>query len=183
VAATRPATSRRATISVVLVVAGLLLCVLYRVTSGSEQHSFATGAVAPFDVSVTKGHSYSIGYPGGVDREVALGVDPVQLTCTESQTNGASTRMAITAEQVGTKATNQIATFVSPVTGPVHIACQGLTSVFVDNSDDARTDFSGFFLLLGTIALALGLPLMLSVLRRPLGQSVDRARDEHEIER
>jgi hypothetical protein len=182
VVATRPATSRRATLSVVLVVAGLLFCVLFRVTSGSEQHSFAAGAVAPFDVSVTKGHSYSIGLAGGIGREVALGVDPVQLTCSESSTNGGSTRLTIDAEQVGTKATNQIATFTAPVTGQVHVACQGLTSVFVDDSDDARTDFSGFFLLLGTIALAVGLPLMLSVLRRPLGGSADRVGDEHQIE-
>ena len=57
--------------------------------------------------------------------------------------------------------------------------------VFVDDADDAETDLSGLWLVLATAALVIGLPMMLSVLRRPARAdpaSAGSAGEDDEIE-
>ena len=151
---------------VVLVVIGLVLCVAYRFTASNEPHSYAADAVAPYDVGVTQGRSYDIAVHRGVDAEQDLGLVPSALTCTYSTQAGAQQSLPVTPEASTTKAINVIATFQAPVTGSVHVACTGLATVFVDDADDAATDRSGLYLLLGVMALGVGVPLLMSGLRR-----------------
>lgn len=151
--------------AMLLTIAGLALWALYRVQAGSEAHSFSPGALAPNTVHVTQAHIYHLSIPGGVQAENALGIDSSVLRCTIAPAGGAATGLAIAAEGDGSKATNQIASFFAPFTGRAHLACAGLPPVFVDDADDAKPDLSGLWLVLATICLTIGIPLLLSVLR------------------
>lgn len=178
--------------AVLLTLAGLAMWAIYRVQAGTEAHSFAPGALAPRTVHITQNRTYHIAIPGGVPAEPGLGVDPSVLACTITPPGGAAQPLNVTPEGSGTKAINQIATFVAPFTGDVHIACSRLPSVFVDDADDAAGDLSGLWLVLASVALAVGLPMMLSVLRRPARRkqpvlveslSAGSAGEDEEIER
>jgi len=149
----------------VLTLLGLGLWVLYRVQAGTEAHSFTPDSVAPRTVQLTAGHQYHLSIPGGVHVEPSLGVEPSLLACTIAPTGGAAAPLSLSAEDSGSKATNQIASFVAPYSGRVHIACTGLPQVFVDDADDVGGDLSGLWLVLATISLAIGLPMTLSALR------------------
>ncbi|MGI8678266.1 MAG: hypothetical protein ACR2LX_06175 [Jatrophihabitans sp.] len=152
---------------IVLTVLGLGLWVFYRIGVGDERHSFAPGASAPGTVLVHKGGTYSIGVHGGVLTTHARKVDIENLACEITPAAGATMQLAIAAEPSDTKALDQVATFVSPVSGRVHVDCPGLPAVFVDDAVDAGTDYSGTWLLLASASLAVGLPMLLSVARRP----------------
>ena len=152
-------------IGVVLVVVGLVLCGAYRFTASDEPHSYAADAVAPYDVGVTQGRQYHLAVHGGVEAEQNLGLVPAALVCTYTVQAGDQRSLALTAEPSTSKATNVIATFVAPVTGAVHVACTGLPAIFVDDADTASADRSGRYLLLGVLALGIGVPLLLSGLR------------------
>jgi hypothetical protein len=160
-----------------LTLAGLAMWVLYRVQAGSEAHSFAPGALAPRTVHITQGRTYHLAIPGGVKAEVALDIDSSVLRCTIATRGRAADGLDVTAESTGSKATNQIASFLAPFTGDAHLACAGLPPVFVDDADDAKADVSGFWLVFATICLTIGVPMLLSVLRRgPRGSTVSTPR-------
>lgn len=152
---------------VVLIVLGLALWALYWFGVGDERHSFAQGASAPATVAVQVGKTYSIGIHGGVDSARARKVDLANLGCEITPVGNGTSRLAVEAERSDTKALDQVATFVSPVSGRVHVDCPGLPAVFVDNAVDAGTDWSGMCLLLASAALTVGLPLLVSAMRRP----------------
>ncbi|WP_375481180.1 hypothetical protein [uncultured Jatrophihabitans sp.] len=177
----RTAGSRLGLIGAALVVIGLVLCLAYRYTAPGEPHSYAAGAVAPYEVSVTQGHLYHVAVHRGVDAEADRGRTSSSLTCTYSVQPGVDRALPVTAESDSTKATNVIATFQAPVTGSVHIACAPFGSVFVDDADNAPGDRAGLYLLLGIIALGLGVPLLLSGVRsafRAREDSAFRARED-----
>jgi hypothetical protein len=175
----RSATSRKAFAGVVLLVLGLGLLAVYRLTISSARHSYAPGAIAPTYVTVTAAETYSIAIPNGVQAERDLGLNPRALRCTINIPGQQPIQLKITPEPAGTKAINQIATFVAPVSGQVHIDCAGASPVFVDNADDAAPDRSGLFLVLATIMLAIGGPLTLSAWR---GRSARRAAQDDEVQ-
>ncbi len=146
-----------------LVAAGLVLWGLYHAAATREQHSFTSGEAPPQNVQLHAGTTYRLGVPGGVAAELKVGVTPASLQCAAELTGGAVSRLSLTAEQTDTKATDQIASFRAPTTGPAHVACAQLSEVYVDN---ATSDPSGFLLVLATAALVVGVPLVLSGLRR-----------------
>ena len=170
-AATARAGGRLGLAGVVLVVLGLVLCVAYRFTASDEPHSYAADAVAPYDVTLTAGHVYHVSIHRGVDAEQDLGLDPTALSCSYAVEPGEDRSLPVTPEPSTSKATNVVATFQAPVTGSVHVACSGLPAVFVDDADTAPGDRSGLYLLLGLIALGVGIPLLLSALRTSLAAS------------
>ena len=161
-------------VAVLLVVVGFVLCVAYRFTASNEPHSYAAGAVAPYDVTLTQGHLYHVAIHRGVDAEQDLGLVPAALACTYTAQPGVVLPLAVTAEPASTKATDVIATFQAPVSGSVHVGCGRLTAVFVDDADNAPSDRSGLYLLLGIVALAVGIPLLLSALRTALRDAPPR---------
>ena len=111
--------------------------------------------------------AYLAGLHGGVGTVRARHLAVADITCEIVPVGNGATQLAVVPEQDGSKALNQIATFVSPVTGRVHVDCAGLPAVFVDNADDAGTDRAGLALLLASAALAVGLPLLLGAFYRP----------------
>lgn len=161
----------------VLVFAGLVFWAVSRYIAGGEAHSFSPGAVAPTYVHVTGGHTYSVDVPGGAKAVAHQGRPIKSVTCTVNEQDQAPTPLQLTLETNTTKATNQIGTFVATGTALVHVACPGLTPVFVDNADGLADDSSGPWLVIASIALAIGIPLTLSVLRRPgrFGRPVEAA--------
>jgi hypothetical protein len=166
VTAPRPTSARFAVAGVLLVLLGLGFWTLYWLRSGTEDHSFSRNPIPPTDVHLTKGKTYDLAVPGGVPAEQSLGLDPASVQCTITASGAAGgTELAVLPESATTKATNQIASFIAPFTGRAHVQCRGLPPVFIDNADDAPADLSGLWIVLSTVALTVGIPLLISALR------------------
>ncbi|HZY75826.1 MAG TPA: hypothetical protein VFE40_05875 [Jatrophihabitantaceae bacterium] len=182
-----PRRAQHGAAAVVLLVVGILLAGLYRVTSGTERHSYASDAVPPANVHVTVGHSYLISVPGGVAALQDHGLSPSGLRCEWSTGGSAVQPLSVQLYGPDAKATDAIGTFTASVTGDVHIDCTGWGAVFVDDADDAGGDLAGLFLVLCVIALTIGAALGLSALRsRYSDASYELAhakREDAEIER
>jgi len=181
VAAPRPR-SRAAVLAVLLLALGIIFAALYRVENSREHHSYNAGAQAPFAVQVTGGKQYEISTPGGVKRLAKHGIAGGNVTCTYQTGAGvAPQNLAVTALGSDTRTVHAVATFVAPISGALHIACGGLSSVFVDDADNAPADPAGLFILLTTISLTAGAALGMSVLyRRAPREPVRRARQREQ---
>lgn len=173
----RPSSALAAFAGIALLVVGLGLWALSRVVAGTEPHSYGDG-VAPTTVEIVRGHSYALSIRGGVPAERRAFVTPATLRCTATSASQGALRLVVRPEVSSTKAINQIGTFTAPVSGRFAVRCAGLSDVFVDDAADAPGDRAGFLLVLAVIALTIGAPLTLSVLRR----SVTRPREQEQIE-
>jgi hypothetical protein len=165
VSAPRPTAPRGLASGALLVLAGLVCWVLYVVQSGHEAKSYAHGGPPPNYVQLKAGHTYGISIPDGVNAEAREGLDPSALHCTASVTGEAPGALAVVAEHSDSKAIDQIGSFVAALNASEHIDCTGIGSVYVDGAEDAGTDWSGTWLVLAMLALAIGIPLALSGLR------------------
>jgi hypothetical protein len=145
-----------------LVVAGGLVLIARYLTAHYERHSFVDGQAPPRYVQVHAGRTYSISVPGGVKYEQELGQPPQALQCSIQQANGPEINLEVTRESNDTKMINTIASFRSPLTGRAHVSCVGLSDVYLD---DTSSDPSGVLLVLGTVLLTVGVPLLLSGVR------------------
>lgn len=163
----RPTTSRKAFAGLVLVFCGLVFWGVSRYAASGESHSFAPDIAAPTYVQVTAGRTYSLAVPGGVQAAATQGVAAKAVRCAVNRQDSPPTPLQTTLEADTTKATDRIATFVAPMSGLIHVNCSGLSPVYVDNADGRAEDPSGLWLVLASVALAVGFPLTLSVLRRP----------------
>lgn len=152
-------------VGAVLVLGGLVAWALYVHKSGNEPTAFARDAKPPAYVQVKAGENYRIAVHGGVATEMKAGIPPESLTCTAARPGESPGALGLIYENADTKATNDIASFVAAVTGRLHVACSGLGTVFVSNAEDAPYDWSGVWLVLATLALVVGTPLVLSLLR------------------
>ena len=166
-----------------LIIAAVLLGALYRILSGTEHHAFAKGAVAPNAAHVTHGHTYLLSVRGGVAGLRARRVDVNRAQCQWSVGGSASQALIVSAAGESTKATNVVATFVAPYTGDLRVDCLGWGPMFIDDADDATGDTAGWFLLLATIALTVGVAVGLAALRSAGVESERSAREDDEIER
>lgn len=175
---------RLAVPATLLVLLGVLLLGLYRVSSVTEKHSYASGATAPASVHVTAGKSYALSVHGGINGLQHRGVSIVSPNCTWSLAGSAAAALPVAMEKADTKATNQVGTFVAPATGDVHVECAGWGVVFVDDADNASGDLAGVFLLGGVVALTLGVILALAAARQAVALSSARrsAGEQDEVE-
>lgn len=164
--APRPTISRVALAGPLLVLVGLACWALYVKQSRSQPHAYSHGANPPSYVRLLAGQTYWISVRGGVARVAELGIDPTALHCTAARTGETPGAVQLVTETSDTKENDRIASFVSTVSGQVQIRCDGIGAVYVDNAADAPYDWSGFWLVLTSITLAVGLPLTLSFLRR-----------------
>jgi hypothetical protein len=150
---------------VLLVVGGLGAWALYVHMSGNEQTAFARDAKPPAYVQVHAGDDYRIAVHGGIATEAQAGIPPDSLSCFAAQPGKAPGALNIIYETTDTKATDDIASFVATVNGRLHVMCTGLGAVFVSNAEDAPYDWSGVWLVLASLALVIGTPLVLSLVR------------------
>jgi hypothetical protein len=184
----------RVAIATVLILVGLATFGLWRVLSGSEDLPFAQGAAPPASAHVTRDKSYSLAVPGGVKAMLAHGVpagtvnggQSISLQCTWSM--GTSTddqALTVSPESTSTKAENTVGHFDAPVTGRIHVNCDGWGAMFIPDADDRPADASGWALLVAMITLTIGAGLGLSELRMTWQRAqVSRAsRDEDQVER
>jgi hypothetical protein len=159
--------SRKGGVAVGLLIVGLFCLAVWRVLSGSEHQAFAKGATPPASSAVTEGHTYSLAVPGGVPAMLSHGIaklnSQLALSCDWSIGTGSPQSLPVSAEAVGTKAETKVAQFVAPVTGKIHVACDGWGAMFVPDADTGSSDPSGYFLLLSIITLTVGGVLALSV--------------------
>ena len=157
----------------VLVLGGLAAWALYVQSSGDEPHAYARDGKPPAYVQVEAGKTYRISVRGGVATEARAGIAPDALTCTAARPGQAPGALNLTTESADTKATNDIASFVSATSGRLHVECARLGTVFVDNAEDSAFDWSSLWLVLASLALVIGTPLVLSMLRGAGGGSPD----------
>ena len=179
----------RVVLAVALLLLGLAAIGLWRVLSGSEDLPFAKGATPPSTVSVTSDHVYSLAVPGGVramrDRGVPLRADgsALVLECRYTTPGQPGTvPLTVTAEGPGSKYENIVGTFVAPVTGRIHVDCSSWGAMFVPNSDDHSTDFSGWALLASVVLLTIGAALAMAEIRAAMLRSSRAAGRQDEIE-
>jgi hypothetical protein len=171
----RPALPRALIAGPVVVIVALAVWALFVLQSNKETHSYNHGDnPPPANVELKKGATYGVALHGGVAREVARGLVPGTLQCTATKQGQAPGPLQVNAEAQGTKATDRIGWFVAEFGGRVHVECAGIGTVFIDNAEDAGFDWSGVWLVLASVLLAIGLPLTLSGLRRA-GRRVDPA--------
>jgi hypothetical protein len=156
-----------------LVLFGLACWALYVQQSGDEPHAFARGGKPPAYVQVHAGGTYRIAVRGGVATEARAGIAPASLSCTAARPGESPGALKLTYETADTKATDDIASFVSAVNGRLHVECSGLGTVFISNADDSSFDWSGLWLVLASLALLTGCPLVLSLLRSAGGNRSD----------
>lgn len=162
----------RGAVAIALLLVGLASWGLWRVLSGTEDLPFATGATPPRSAHVTVGQTYSLAVPGGVAAMLAHGVplansngQSIGLHCTWSPGPGETRSLSVAAESTSTKAENTIGHFDAPITGNLHVDCDGWGAVFIPDVDNRPTDTSGWALVIAIIALTIGGGLGLSALR------------------
>jgi hypothetical protein len=171
----------RGVVAMMLIAATILLAGLYRVSDGTERHSYNAGAVPPSSVELTSGRTYEISVPGGRDALAKRGVSPSVAQCSLSQASSANQVLKVTPLSADVRPTHAIASFVAPVSGRVHIDCAGWGAVYVDDADDAGWDYAGLFLLLATICLTAGVALGMSAMYER-GRLQRSARYDDEVE-
>ena len=166
-----------------LVLVGLGCWALFVQRSHSEAHAYSHGANPPTYVRLVAGQTYQISIHGGVRREADLGVDPATLQCTALRPGQAPGALRLQVEDSNTKANNQIASFVSAISGDVQIQCTGIGAVYVDDAANSPFDWSGVWLVLASLGLLIGVPLTVSLLRNttaPGDESALPAADEYD---
>lgn len=180
---TQPARpSRYGLIGAVLLILAIACAVAYRVAASSEHHSYAASGVPPATSQVTTGKTYFLSVPGGVGALQRAGIDAGHLQCQWSAPGSGAQLLAIAPLGSSTKATDAIATFLGPYTGPMSVDCVGWGAVFIDDADNAPTDYAGMLLLLATIGFTLGIPFALAGLRNRRRSGRPPSEDE-EVER
>jgi hypothetical protein len=167
-----------------LLLIGAVCCVGYRVSSGAEHAVYSPNAVPPTSVHVTANHTYALSYPGGAGALDAQGLSAQDLQCEWSQPGGTRMTLPVVGED-SSASRNAVATFQATVTGSIHVACDGLGAMWIDDADSAGTGWSAWFVLFAILTLVPGVGLSLSALRRgPRAVDSDRpyGRDD-EVER
>ena len=170
VTAPRPPLPKALVAGAVVVVLGLVSWALYGLAAGRENTAYHANAAPPYAVRLSGGHAYWLAVPGGVGRLRQAGVDPSRLACTATQAGHAATTLGLTPVVQkyadDTKFLDRVASFVAARSGRFHVACNGVGGVYVANPAGGAFDWSGLWLVLASVALAVGLPLVLSGLRR-----------------
>jgi hypothetical protein len=153
-----------------LVLLGLISWALYGVQAGSENRSFHPTGAPPTFVRLSAGEEYWLAVPDGVQRLREVGIEPSKLTCTAASPGAEPGPLEVdpVVHQPGeeTKFLNRVASLVAQRSGRFHVECDGVGPVFVENPVGTGFDWSGFWLILASSALVVGIPLVLSGLRR-----------------
>lgn len=174
-----------------LLLLGLAALGLWRVLAGGGGLPFDTGATPPSSVAVTSEHTYSLAVPGGVramhDHGVPLqgASDTLALECRYTTPGQPGTiALPVTPEGLGSKYETKVASFVAPITGRIHVECSGWGAMFVPDSDDHATDFSGYALLASIIMLTIGAALLMTEIRLAMlsAARLRASRDEEDVE-
>jgi hypothetical protein len=174
----------RAIVATVLVAFGVVLLALFRIVSGTQHQAYSIGAVPPAAAHVTAANTYHLSVRGGVKALIKRGLDVGTAQCEWSVDGSAKQALTVTASGRSTKATNVVATFVAPYTGNIRVDCTGWGAMYIDDADDTPADVSGWFLVAGTVLLAVGVALGLSAIRLARdGSAVTSAGEDDEIER
>jgi hypothetical protein len=164
---------------IVLVLAGTACWALYGLQAGREHRAYAHGGPPPAYVQLTEGHTYWLSVPGGVRHLDEVGVQVSSLQCTAAEPGQTPGALSVTPQTKGTKATDEIASFFSGVTGNLHIECAGVGTVFVSGGAADGFDWAGLWLILASVLLVIGIPLTLSG-RRLLPDRPPRARHDYD---
>jgi len=156
---------RKAVAATILIILGVGLAALALMAHGSERLSYG-GGQPPAYVQLTAGRTYQLAVRGGIDAMNDIGIEQASIPCTVTFADGSpGGYLELTAEGADSRATNVFATFTSRVSGQVRIECADLGAAYVDDADDAPRDLAFLYLALCSIALTVGIGLLMSVLR------------------
>lgn len=183
--------SPRPVIAAALLIVGLGCLVLWRVLSGSSNLPYRSDASPSPTAQVTKDSTYSLAVPGGVTVLRARGVPLVagqdgqmlNLQCTYTYGGSAPVALPVNAESTQTKAENTVAHFIAPLTGRIHVDCDGWGAMFIPDSDDRSADTAGWAVVIATIALTVGAAMALSEWRLSLLRRSRTSSEDDQVER
>jgi hypothetical protein len=162
-----------------VVLAGTACWVLYGVQAGSERRAYTHAGAPPAYVQLSAGHTYWLSIPAGVRRLDKVGVQVSSLHCTAAEAGQPAAALSVSPQGKDTKATDEIASFRSGITGAVHIECAGVGAVFVSGGAADGFDWSGLWLILASVLFVIGIPLTLSGRRSlPSGSVGDEPDDD-----
>jgi len=171
VIAPRAALPQRLWAGLALVLVGLASWALYAVAAGRANTAYHPNGAPPQYVRLVGGHTYWIAVPDGIHRLRAAGLDPSKVICTAGRAGEAPGPLAVAAvvnsSTDDSKFVDRIGSFIVASTGRYHVECTSIGTVYVENAADGGFDWSGLWLVLASGALVVGLPLVLSGLRRP----------------
>jgi hypothetical protein len=157
---------------VVVVFAGLVSWALYGLQASRENRSYHPNGAPPKYVRLERGHVYWLAIPGGVPRLRAAHIAPSAPTCTATVPGEAPAELdlipAVQHDTDETKFLNRFGSFTAARSGRVQVQCSGIGTVYVENAADAGFDWSGFWLVLASAALVVGLPLVVAGWRPPV---------------
>lgn len=163
---------------IVVVLAGTACWALYGLQAGRERRAYTHAGAPPAHVQLTARHTYWLSVPGGVRHLDKVGVQVSSLQCTAAGAGQTPGALSVTPQGKDTKATDEIASFFSGITGQVHIECAGVGAVFVTGGAADGFDWAGLWLILASVLLVIGIPLTLSGRRLLPGRPARGRRDD-----
>lgn len=129
--------------------------------SGTQHHSYDSQSSTDDVLRLSKGQTYIVSVPGGISVLQQRGIT-LSSQC-ELLVGSTLTQISITAYTADSRTVNAVGTFVAPASGSAQLRCTGLSSVWVDDSDNSAFDFSGLCLLIAIFTGALALVIRLQL--------------------
>jgi hypothetical protein len=148
---------------VVIVVLAMVFFAAARLVAGSQRHAYDRRATPPPTYHLSAGRTYQLSSADSVKTLIGRGaLNKDTLSCSTVSTDGVQQPLTIDSTITDDRSLHLFATFRSAITGDVHVTCASIGDVFVDDADDAATDWSGALVLLSTLLGVLGVIVMMS---------------------
>lgn len=156
--------SRRLAAGVVLVLLAITCLGLAKLVAGAQRHAYDAHATPPATYSVTAGRDYQLSTSAGVDALVKSGViaNGAQPSCLAIGEDGVQTPLQLDSVRDDPRDLHVFANWHSAITDQVHIACNGVPAVFLDDADDSPPDYSAPLILLAAVLGVIGVVLLAS---------------------
>ena len=154
----------RLTVGVVLVLLAITFMGTAKLVSGAQRHAYDPHATPPATYAVTAGQDYQLSSSKGVEAldksgAIATGAQPRCVTTSE---DGVQTPMQLDSVRDDPRDLHVFASWHSTITDQVHISCNGVPAVFLDDADDSPPDYSAPLIVLATLLGAIGVVMIAS---------------------
>jgi len=165
-AARQPRTTpnSRLAAGIVLVLLAFLVFGVSRLVEHGQRHAYSKGATPPPTYRLSPGKTYQLSAPGGVKALTAAGVigTGIEPTCLAANDQGVGTPVTIVSVKDDERDLSVFATFQVAQGGDLHVSCEKVAEVFVDDADNAGRDVSAGLVVLSTLTGLAGVVLTLS---------------------
>lgn len=150
-------------LGVVILLIAMVFFAGSRLVASSQRHAYDPHAIPPPTYHLTAGKSYQLSSGETVKSLLARGsLDSNALSCTAASPDGSQDSLTIENTITDQRSLHLFANVQASRTGDVHVTCESIAQVFVDNADDAATDWSGMLVVLSTLLAVAGVALVMS---------------------